>query len=79
MHESFYDKLHSDFGEKTIQNLYKNTDAFVLSIFSKVKIKDLENHQDIFDFSNLSESHEICSNKNEKEIGNFKIETPKSI
>ena len=31
----------------------------------------------MFDFGNLHEKHEIFSNKNKKEIGKFKIETPK--
>ena len=33
----------------------------------------------IFDFSNLDENHELFSNKNEKVIGKFKIETPRNI
>ena len=39
-------------------------------------IKNLKNLEDIFDFSNLDEKHEPFSNKNEKGIGKFKIETP---
>ena len=42
-------------------------------------IKDLKNLEDIFDFSNLDENHELFSNKNEKVICKFKIETPKNI
>ena len=34
--------------------------------------------EDIFDFSNLIKNHELFSNKNEKGIGKFKMETPKS-
>ena len=40
-------------------------------------INDLKNLEDIFDFSNLDENHELFSNKNEKIIGKFKKETPK--
>ena len=42
-------------------------------------IKDLKNLEDIFDFSNLDENHELVSNKNKKVIGKFEIETPKNI
>ena len=35
--------------------------------------------EDIFDFSNLDENHELFSEKNKKRVGFFKIETPKSI
>ena len=42
-------------------------------------IKDLKNHNDIFDFCNLSDNHEMFGNKNEKVIGKFKIETPKGF
>ena len=42
-------------------------------------MKDLKNLEDIFDFSNLNENHELITNKNNKVIGKFKIETPKNI
>ena len=35
--------------------------------------------EDIFDFSNLDQNHEVFSIKNKKVIGKFKIETPKKI
>ena len=38
-----------------------------------------KNLEDIFDFSNLDELHELCSNENRKVIGDFKVETPKNI
>ena len=50
-----------------------------LSMKTKDIIKDLKNLEDIFDFSNLDENHELFSNKNKKVIGKFKIETPKNI
>ena len=56
-----------------------DTDSFVLSVNTKDNIKDLKNLEDIFDFSNLHENHELFSNKNKKVIGKFKIETPKKI
>ena len=56
-----------------------DTDSFILSVNTKDIIKDLKNHEDIFDFSNLDKNHELFSNRNKKVIGNFKIETPKNI
>ena len=51
----------------------------ILSMRTENIIKDLKNLEDIFDFSNLDEKHELFSNKNKNVIGKFKIETPKSI
>ena len=56
-----------------------DTDSFVLSVNAKDIIRDLKNLEDIFDFNNLDENHELFSNKNKKAIGKFKIETPKNI
>ena len=42
-------------------------------------IEDLKNLEDIFDFSNLGENHELFSNINKKVIGKFRIGTPKTI
>ena len=79
MYETFYDKLQPYFGQKSIQLHYMDTDSFVLSVNTKDNIKDLKNFEDIFDFINLDENHELFSNKNKKVIGKFKIETPKNI
>ena len=51
----------------------------ILSMNTKDIIKDLKNLEDIFDFSNLDENHELFSERNKKVIGKFKIETPKNI
>ena len=56
-----------------------DTDSFVISVNTKYIIQDLKDLEDIFDFSNLDEDHELFSNKNKKVIGKFKIETPKNI
>ena len=79
MYETYYDKLQPFFGQVKIQLHYMDTDSFVLSVNTKDIIKDLKNLEDIFDFSNLDENHELFSNKNKKIIGKFKIETPKNI
>ena len=55
-----------------------DTDSYVLSVNTKDIIKDLKNLEEIFDFSNLDENHEIFSNKNKTVIGKFRIETPKN-
>ena len=49
-----------------------------MSVNTKDIIKDLKNLEDIFDFSNLDENHELFCNKNKKVIGKFKFETPKN-
>ena len=51
----------------------------ILSMKTEIIIKDLKNLEDIFDFSNLDENHQLFSNKNKKLIGKFKIEIPKNI
>ena len=79
MYETYYDMLQPYFGQENIQLHYMDTDSFVLSVNTKDIIKDLKNLEDIFDFSNLDENHDLFSKKNQKLIGNFKIETPKII
>ena len=49
-----------------------DTDSFVLSVNTNDIIKDLENLEDIFDFSNLDENHELFSSK-KKELVNIKL------
>ena len=79
MYETFYDKLQPYFGQENIQLHFMDTDSFVLSVGTKDIIRDLKNLEDIIDFSNLDENHELFSNKNKNVIGKFKIETPKNI
>ena len=79
MYETYYDKLQPYFGQENIQLHYIDTDGMILSMNTEDIIKDLKNLEDIFDFSNLDKNHELYSNKNEKVIGFFKIETPKNI
>ena len=79
MYETYYDNLQPYFGQENIQLHYIDKDAFVLSVNTKDIIKDLKNLEDVFDFSNLDENHELFIEKNKKRVGFFKIETPKSI
>ena len=79
MYETYYDKLQPYFGRENIQLHYMDTDSFVLSVNTKDIIIDLKNLEDIFDFSNLNENHELFSNKNKKVIAEFQIETLKNI
>ena len=79
MYETYYDKLQPYFGQENIKLHYIDTDAFVLSVNTKDIIKDLKNLEDIIDFSNLDEKHELFSKKNQKRVGFFKLETHKNI
>ena len=79
MYETYYDILQPYFVQENIQLHYIDTDAFVLSLKTQDIIKDLKNLEDIFDFSNLDKNHELFSNKNQKVLGKYKIETPKSV
>ena len=42
-------------------------------------MKDLKNFENLFDFSTLSEKHELCSKKIKKVIARFKTETLKNF
>ena len=66
MYETYYDNIQPYFGQENIQLHNIDTDAFVLSVNTKHNIKDLKNLEDIFDFSNLDENHELFSEKNKK-------------
>ena len=79
MYETYFDVLQPFFGQENLQLHYIDTDGVILSMKTKDIIKDLKNLEDIFDFSNLDENHELFSNKNKKVIGIFKVETPKNI
>ena len=78
MYETYYDTLQPYFGQENLQLHYVDTDGMILSMKTKNIIKDLRNLEDIFNFSNLDEKHELFSEK-KKVIGKFEIETPKNI
>ena len=71
--------MQAFFGQENLQLHYIDTYGVKLSLKTENIINDLKNLEDIFDFSNLDENHELYSNKNKKIIGKFKIETPKNI
>ena len=79
MYETYYDTLQPYFGQENLQLHYMDCDSFILSIKSENTIKDLKKLEDIFDFSNIDENHELYSEKNKKVLGKFKIKTPKNI
>ena len=79
MYETYYDTLQPYFGQENLQLHYMGCDSFILSIKSENIIKDLKNLEDIFEFTNIDENHELYSEKNKKVLGKFKIETPKNI
>ena len=51
----------------------------ILSMKTENIFEDLKHFEDIFDFSNLDEYHELFSEKNKKLFGKFKNECPKNI
>ena len=79
MYETFYDTLQPYFGQEKLQLHYIDTDGMILSMKPENIIKDLKTLEDIFDFSNLDENHELFSNKNKKIYDKFKIKTPKNV
>ena len=78
MFETYYDKLQPYLGLEDLQLHYIDTNGKILSMKTPNIIKDLKNLEDIFDFSNLDENHELFSDK-VKKVGKFKIETPKKF
>ena len=79
MYETYYDTLQPYFAHENLQLHYIDTDGMILSMKTKDIIKDLKNSEEIFNFSNLDENHELFSERNKKVIGKFKRETPKNI
>ena len=79
MYEIYYDKVQPYYIQENIQIHYMDTDSFVLSVNTKDIIKNLKNSEDINDFSNLDENHELFSNDNKTILGKFKIKTHKNI
>ena len=77
-YETYYDKLQPYFGQENLQILYIYTDGRILSMKTQNNKKGFKNLEEIFDFSNLDENHELFSIKNKTIFGKFKIETPKS-
>ena len=59
MYETYYDTLQNYFGQENLQLHYIDTDGMFLSMKTEDIIKDLKNLEDIFDFSNLDENHEL--------------------
>ena len=66
MNETYYDTLQPYFGQENLQLHYIDTDGMILSMRTENIIKDLKSLEDIFDFSNLDENHELFSYKNKK-------------
>ena len=79
MYETYYDKLQPYFRQENLQLHHIDTDGIILSMRTENFIEDLKSLEDMFDFSNLDENHEIFSNKNKKVIGKFEIETPENV
>ena len=79
MYETSYNDLKPYFELENLQLHYIDIDGMILSMRTENIIKDLKNLEDMFDFSNLDENHDLFSNKNKEVIPEFKLETPKKI
>ena len=79
MYETYYDKLQPYFGQENLQLHYVDTNGLILSMRTKNIVNDSKILEDIFDFSNLDENQELFTNKKNKVISKFKIETLKKI
>ena len=77
--ETYFDILQPYFGKKSLHLHYMVTDSFILSVNTKDTIGDLKNFQDIIDFGNKDQNHELFSDKNKTVNGKFKIETPTNV
>ena len=79
LYETYYDNLQLYFGQNNFLINYIDTDGMIISMITQRIIKDLDNLEDIFDFSNIDRNHELFSNRNEKVVGKFKIEVSKNF
>ena len=58
---------------------YMDCDSFVLSFETQNINNDLKIYENLFDFSNLNQNHDLFSNENKEVVGIFKIEATKKI
>ena len=65
--------------ERNIQLHCMDCDSFVLSVRTQNRTNLLKNTEDLFDFSNLNENHELFSDINKKVVAKFENGTPKKI
>ena len=73
MYETYFDIIQPYFKQENIQLQNRDTDCFALSVNTKDNFKDIKNIEDVFDFRNLNENHELFSNKNKKVIGKLEL------
>ena len=66
MRETYYDKLQPYFRQENLQLHYMDTESFLFSVNTKKIIEDLKHIEDLFDFSNLNENHELFSINHKK-------------
>ena len=63
---TYYEKIQPYFCQENLQLHYMDVESFGLSVNTKDIVKNLKHLEDILDFSNLSENHELFGNKNKK-------------
>ena len=62
LYEIYYEQLQPFFGLENIKLHYIDCHSFVLSIEIQNIFNDLKKLEDLFDFSNLNENHELFNN-----------------
>ena len=73
MYKFWYDYLKVKYGDK-VKLLYTDTDSFVLEIFTDDVYEDMQNDNQLFDFSEYPKDHKCYDVKNKKKYGIFKCE-----
>ena len=71
--ETCFHKFQPCFGEKIIHTPYMDAGSFVLSVNTKDRDNDLENLNDLFDFSNLNTNHELFSSTQNFLVGGIHL------
>ena len=73
MYKFWYDYLKVKY-ENNVNLIYKDTDSFVLEIFTDDVYEDMKNDNHLIDFSEYDKNHKYYNIKNEKRLGIFKDE-----
>ena len=77
-YETYHDNLQPYFEQDRLQLHYIICDSVALSIETQNFIDDPRNLENLFDFSDLNENHQLLSNTNEKVLAKFYRESPKN-
>ena len=75
MFDFHYNVMLKNFGLRSLQLIYTDTDSLIYKIIHDDFYKILKSLLQYFDFSNLDKSHFLFNNENLKVLGKFKDET----